>query len=455
MHVLTSDSFQAIQMQLAGPVPAPLYHRYVEFKPFVAGMFTSHSLRGRILNRALHHQHARIYNYDRSTLYGIFQKPTVDMTKQFLEFVHHDLGGRIFTYVVSLDGQWRFTETGKEFGIDLLSKHTMHSDVSIYIAFSGEFFIRRLKHPHHTDKQIAGDGEPDPASLEPPSAEPTDAQKKEHPGLDEPNKDPHNYELIIDNDSGTYRPNAKYLHTIKEFMASNLPGLRVVTLDCQADEEKMKKLKGEQRDRKKKGRQITYQQNHSQSSISSSDEEALDRRADATDADNVGAGGMATRKAKLGAEKDDFKEKANGARSLAHAGANDIHAKDTSGAEHGGIGGPDAPIVDSKDNQHSVREAQEPITSAQMVTGIMRSASEVPDHREREEANEKLMAHARREHEQQNSDSNFDEKSGLGDGNLRYPNEDKNPDESDHANEKNKPTESNHTSYYSTATATN
>lgn len=31
-------NFQAIQMQLLGPVPADLYHRYVEFKPFIAGM---------------------------------------------------------------------------------------------------------------------------------------------------------------------------------------------------------------------------------------------------------------------------------------------------------------------------------------------------------------------------------------------------------------------------------
>ena len=431
-------------------------------------MFTSHSLRGRILNRALHHQHARIYNYDRSTLYGIFQNPTVDMTKQFLEFVHHDLGGRVFTYIITLDGQWRFTETGKEFGIDLLSKHTMHSNVSIYIAFSGEFFIRRLKHPHHMDKQIASEGEPDPASLEPPSAEPTNAQKKEHPGQNEPNKDPHNYELIIDNDSGTYRPNAKYLHTLRDFIASNLPGLRVVTLDCQADEEKMNKLKGEQRDRKKKGAQVTYQQNHSESSISSSDEESLNRRADASDADGVPVGGMAARKAKLTAQKDDLKGNVDGVKSLAHAALNDVQAKDTFGREDGGIGGPDAPIVDSKDNQHSVREAQEPITNAEMDRGITRSASQVPDHKERKEANEKLMAQARREHrqeqqqqqQQQPEESNFNEKSGLGDGNLRYPDESSQPDEN-HAsegnasNEKSHPTESNHTSYYSTATATN
>jgi hypothetical protein len=33
--------------------------------------------------------------------------------------------------VITLDGMFRFTETGKEFGIDMLSKHTMHSDVNV------------------------------------------------------------------------------------------------------------------------------------------------------------------------------------------------------------------------------------------------------------------------------------------------------------------------------------
>ena len=273
--MLIPSSFQAVQMQLAGPVPVPLYHRYVEFKPFVAGMFTSHSLRGRILNRALHHQHARIYNYDRSTLYGLFHEPCVGMTKQFLDFVHYDQGGRIYTYILTLDAHWHFTETGKEFGIDLLSKHTMHSDVSIYIAFSGEFFIRRLKHPHKNRQ-----GSPDPiTSALPPAPEP-DEQLEDQSKPAEPSKDPGMYELVIDNDSGTYRPNAKYLPALKEFMAHNLPGLRIVTLDSQADAEKMGKLKDQQRERKKaSGTQMTYLQNTSESSLSSSDEEELQSRA--------------------------------------------------------------------------------------------------------------------------------------------------------------------------------
>ncbi|EXJ79120.1 hypothetical protein A1O3_08621 [Capronia epimyces CBS 606.96] len=282
-------NFQAVQLQLRGPIPAELYHRYVEFKSFVAGMFTAHSLRGRLLNRALHHQHARIYNYDRTTKYGAFQEPCIDLTKQFLEFVHYDEGGRIFTYVLTLDAQLRFTETGKEFGVDLLSKHTMHSDVSIYIAFSGEFFIRRIRHPqqHKKDKNV------DPASgTHPPAPDPEaikngnndhdDGDKEEDQSTTQsrPHGEPSDYELIIDNDSGTYRPNAKTLPLLRQFLSQNFPGLKVVTLDCQADEEKMKKLKDEQREHKKQsGQQITYLQNVSMSSLSSSDEERLEAQA--------------------------------------------------------------------------------------------------------------------------------------------------------------------------------
>lgn len=260
-------------MQFSGPVPASLYHRYVEFRPFVVGMFTDHSLRGHIMNRALHHQHARIYNYDRSTKYGVYQRPCTERTRQFLEFVHWDQGGRIYTYVLTLDGLWRFTETGKDFGIDLLSKHSMHSDVEIYIAFSGEFFIRHIKHAHKNEGSSL-----DPTTEIHPEA-PNEDEQPISP-LNEPSQDPSSYELIIDNDSGTYRPNAKLLPILRDYMAHNLPGLRVTTLDCGADAEKMQKLKDQQRERKKKsGNRIIYMQNKSGSSISSGEVEKLERRA--------------------------------------------------------------------------------------------------------------------------------------------------------------------------------
>lgn len=272
-------NFQANQMQFSGPVPPQLYHRYVEFRPFVKGMFTGKGIRGHLLSKALHHQHARVYNFDRKTVWSKFEQgPSEDMTRAFLELVHWDKGGRIFTYVLTLDALLRFTETGKEFGIDMLSKHTMHSDVSIYIAFSGEFFIRRLKHANRPPP-------PDPVESSSHIQSPEHEPNETHPPKDmeggppdeEPPRDPAHYELVIDNDSGTYRPNAKLLPVLKDFLARSLPGLHIQTLDCQADAEKMEKMKQEQRDKKKKeGDGIVYAQHSRSSSISSSDESDLD-----------------------------------------------------------------------------------------------------------------------------------------------------------------------------------
>ncbi|KAJ5218272.1 uncharacterized protein N7498_000371 [Penicillium cinerascens] len=264
-------NFQAIQIQLMGPVPCELYHRYVEFKPFVAGMFQAQSLRGRILHKALHHQHQRIYNFDRSTVNGSFPHPCDEFSRKFLEFAHYGQGGRIFTYVLTLDGQLRFTETGKEFGIDMLSKHTMHSDVSIYIAYSGEFFLRRRKHrrrQHSTSSHPASHTENDIPVEEGDESE--EAQ--------EASTDPSDYELFIDNDSGTYRPNAEKMPLLREFLVLNFPGLHVTTLDCQQDAERMGQMKEEQREFKKaQGNPAAYLQQSSVSSlsISSSEEEEL------------------------------------------------------------------------------------------------------------------------------------------------------------------------------------
>ncbi|KAG9236896.1 hypothetical protein BJ875DRAFT_198913 [Amylocarpus encephaloides] len=254
--------FQANEFQLQGPVPEELYHRFVEFKPFVKGMFSKAGLRGRILNRALHHQHASVYNFSNSTEYGIVEPRSEEASMQFLKMVHFDEGGRIFTYVVTLDGLFRFTETGKEFGIDLLSKHTMHSDVNVYIACSGEFFVRRLKHP----KQ----------SVDSPSqATHPDTDLPGGPPDETPPKDPRNYELVIDNDSGTYRPDGSILPLLKEFLKANFPSLHVATKDC--TDEKLARMKEGQRERKKKeGKNIQMVQN-SDDDISSSDEERLDK----------------------------------------------------------------------------------------------------------------------------------------------------------------------------------
>ncbi|OQO07491.1 hypothetical protein B0A48_07188 [Cryoendolithus antarcticus] len=276
--------FQANQIQLRGPTPAPLYHRFVEFKGWIKGMFTGHGIQGFLLSKALHHQHYRVYNFDRSTQWGHFESdPGEKVTRQFLDLVHWDQGGRMFTYILTLDALWRFTETGKEFGIDLLSKHTMHSDVSIYIAFSGEFFIRRLKHkdrppppePSESTSQI----HPPPHAENP--AHPPDEISGGPPKQAEGPRDPAHYELVIDNDSGTYRPNADLLPLLKDYLAANLPGLHIQVLDCNGDKEKMDKMKKAQRERKKReGERIVYKQGSRSSSISSSDESDLEDMAE-------------------------------------------------------------------------------------------------------------------------------------------------------------------------------
>lgn len=166
----------------------------------------------------------------------------------------------------------------------------MHSDVSIYIAYSGEFFLRRRKYRH---RHNSPEGRAERAEAE-SNTVPTDEYPVEEDQTQLDNGDldqseegipistnPADYELFIDNDSGTYRPNAEKLPLLREFMSSNFPGLHVTTLDCQADAERMGKLKEEQREFKKnEGNVLTFLQQSSVSSlsISSSDEEELNER---------------------------------------------------------------------------------------------------------------------------------------------------------------------------------
>ncbi|AEO67869.1 uncharacterized protein THITE_2078678 [Thermothielavioides terrestris NRRL 8126] len=252
--------FQANEIQFSGPVPPRLYHRYVEFRPMIGRMFSSRGLRGRILHKVLHKQHNRIYNFDASTEYGTFAPCSEAATLQFLRMAHFDEGGRIFTYVLTLDGMMRFTETGKEFGIDLLSKHTMHSDVAVYVACAGEFFIRRLArppnsstnkphHPHTPSTHTHPPPEPpDPTANHPPTHPPH--QPAGGPPSAPPPPNPRLYQLIIDNDSGTYRPDAAVLPDLRGFLARNLPGLDVAALHC-ADP-RLADLKRAQREAKRR-----------------------------------------------------------------------------------------------------------------------------------------------------------------------------------------------------------
>lgn len=266
--------FQANEIQLAGPVPPKLYHRYVEFRPIIGLLFQSSGLRGRILNKALHHQHGRIYNFDKSTEWGTFKSCSEEATLQFLKMAHFDEGARLFTYIITLDGLMRFTETGKEFGIDLLSKHTMHSDAHIYIACSGEFFIRRVKKHGRSDSALSSQ------QTQPEGEDAAGGSSKES----KPPAKPHHYQLFIDNDSGTYRPDKSVLPDLRAFLERNFPGLKVVAPAC--DDPEHQKMKEHQRAQKKaEGRHVRMVLNRSptDTSVSSSDISHLDEMEQAGD----------------------------------------------------------------------------------------------------------------------------------------------------------------------------
>ncbi|KAJ1300149.1 hypothetical protein OPQ81_011902 [Rhizoctonia solani] len=212
------SNFQANQLQLTGPVPTELEHKYVGYRPFIESMFSKSGIKGRLLNHALKKQYRYIYSHDQATVYGYVERNHAAsnapdpissdgnlnvLAAQFLHMTQHGAGYRLYTYVITLDGQWRFTETGDEFGVELLSKHSMHADAARYIAFSGEFFVRKIgtkgweedldeEQDALLDIHEDGTGEKHKEH----ETSPTKAIKKakHHP--------PSQYELVIDNDSG-------------------------------------------------------------------------------------------------------------------------------------------------------------------------------------------------------------------------------------------------------------
>nr|GAT53497.1 predicted protein [Mycena chlorophos] len=255
---LSATTFVANKFQLTGPVPRELRHRYVGYRPFIDWMFTDTGIAGHLLHYGLRKQYRTIYACDKSTVWGVVEagvnksntekpngqtdiesqeehpsKPTSDtseaLARQFLEMVSWGEGNKLFTYVITLDGEWRFTETGPEFAIDLLSKHSMHANLAKEIAYSGEFFVQPLAEniPGQVDGCLS-------------STQRSEATKSSA------DRNPRDYELVIDNDSGTYRPKKELLPVFQEWLADDrrLGGLgRVRTMD--GFDENLKKMKEE------------------------------------------------------------------------------------------------------------------------------------------------------------------------------------------------------------------
>ncbi|KZO90890.1 hypothetical protein CALVIDRAFT_568674 [Calocera viscosa TUFC12733] len=99
----------------------------------------------------------------------------------------------------------------------------MHSGVAKWVAFSGEFFVHRIRE----------------VGAVPERAESLQEQEHDHVHGEAQERDPARYKLVIDNDSGAYLPNKAQLPELHTFLTSplNLCALEKVGVKDGFDEE--------------------------------------------------------------------------------------------------------------------------------------------------------------------------------------------------------------------------
>lgn len=123
---------------------------------------------------------------------GVHRSP-LDGTKSYA----HRVKPAVYTYIISTsDDSLRFSETGAAFFVDFASKHALHSNCAESVRYGGEF------HP----RPVGGWDN----------------------FTDEKTDDSVGWEIVFDNNSGTYAPDEALLPKIKEIMELNFPGLNVV-----------------------------------------------------------------------------------------------------------------------------------------------------------------------------------------------------------------------------------
>lgn len=112
----------------------------------------------------------------------------------------HRVKPAVYTYIISLDDDsFRFSETGAAFFVDFASKHALHSNCAEAVRYSGEFHPRPQGGWENFSDEI-------------------------------PDEDVE-WELVIDNNSGTYSPDKAVLPLLKEVLDENFPGFKVFALD--------------------------------------------------------------------------------------------------------------------------------------------------------------------------------------------------------------------------------
>ncbi|KAF9528271.1 C2-domain-containing protein [Crepidotus variabilis] len=117
----------------------------------------------------------------------------------------------VYTYIISSeDDSFRFSETGAAFFVDFASKHALHANCFETVRYSGEFHPRP-KGGWENFKEEVPDNQVD-------------------------------WELVIDNNSGTYAPDKKMLPTLRALLEYNFPGFAIFALHHE-DEDLKKSVK--------------------------------------------------------------------------------------------------------------------------------------------------------------------------------------------------------------------
>ncbi|ODQ53626.1 hypothetical protein SAICODRAFT_6883 [Saitoella complicata NRRL Y-17804] len=301
-----APAFLAFRLQLLD-VPQDLQFEYTMKRPEIVSMFAD-NIKGRLIRRAVKSQHDTIYGYDRKTIYGRIEREQMaavllEMT-DCVEDREDRTKDKLFTYAITLDGVLHFTETGSQYLIDHLSKHSMHANAAPVVVCSGEFFIRRRGSEDGEDDNSMTNGRDDSEvdvipEVEEAVMENADKvqrsqeakkhgeegnidwskheRKDHHQSSLKPKINLSKYILVIDNDSGTYMPSADRLPDFQKFLEHNLPGLEVRALS--RDDEKLKKWKEEHNERKEEVEPVglaSSGSSSSASSVSSVDREEVD-----------------------------------------------------------------------------------------------------------------------------------------------------------------------------------
>ncbi|KAL0577670.1 hypothetical protein V5O48_004318 [Marasmius crinis-equi] len=111
----------------------------------------------------------------------------------------------VYTYIISAeDESFRFSETGAAFFVDFASKHALHANCAENVRYSGEF------HPRPKGGWEAFSDNTSDENVE--------------------------WELVFDNNSGTYAPDKALLPNLKALFEQNFPGFNIFALDRDDEE---------------------------------------------------------------------------------------------------------------------------------------------------------------------------------------------------------------------------